>query len=237
MLDKQRARNPEEKEHRKQSIVEALERLLERELHPLPSANDIAREAGVTKGVIYFYFNTREEIFLTLLLQIGERVFQRMLAAVQREPYDREHVKTELITACSTHPVFMQLGLLAPGILEANVSDGFIREFKVESGRQFENIAMAIAEHEDDIDIALCRKFFLRFYFLALYYWKHHHPPEAVVRAFQGDLPWILQGDLRSELSETFDWLWAGMRAAERSPQNADAAPAPKRKAAGSARK
>ncbi|MEQ9362775.1 MAG: TetR family transcriptional regulator [Leptospirales bacterium] len=214
MLEKQRARNPEEKEHRKQSIVDALERLLERELHPLPSANDIAREAGVTKGVIYFYFNTREEIFLTLLLQIGERVFQRILVAVQRIPYDRDHVKSELIAACATHPVFMQLGLLAPGILEANVSDNFIREFKVESGRQFENIALAIAEHEDHIDISLCRKFFLRFYFLALYYWKHHHPPEAVVRAFQGDLPWILQGDLKSELAETFDWLWAGMRAA-----------------------
>ncbi len=192
MLEKQRARKPEEKEHRKQSIVDALGRVLERERHPLPSANEIAREAGVTKGVIYFYFKSREEIFLTLLLQIGQTVFERIVGAVHRTPYDRELVKRETIAACLAQPTFMQLGLLAPGILETNVSADFFREFKLSSGRSFEGIALAIAEQEPEIDVALCRKFFLRFYFLALYFWQHYHLPANIdtARVFPEGLPW-----------------------------------------------
>ena len=213
-MEKQRARNPAEKEYRKQSIVDALEGLLERSLHPLPSANEIARAAGVTKGVIYFYFDTREEIFLTLLLQLGRRVFQRIDAAMQAEtPYDHTRVRAELIEACVTNPVFMHLGSLAPGILETNASTAFSREFKLASARQFEEFAVAFARQTDDIDVDRCRRFFLRFYYMALALWQHHHPAEAVLAAFPDERPWILQGELKQELEESFDWLWAGMRA------------------------
>ncbi len=210
-MDKKRARKPEEKEIRKQSIVTALRTLLEKAKHPLPTAQDVAEEAGVTKGVIYFYFKTREEIFLTLHLQETETFFRETMELLQEKKYSLDVLKRKIIRQFSQNEIFMFLGLIIPGILESNVDEEFLYEFKLQSSEGIDQLARAWVAREPQLTIANARKFVLRFYFLGLMLWQHHNPPEKIKAAFASKNLWLLEGDLEQALEESFEWLWKGM--------------------------
>ncbi|TGK01021.1 TetR/AcrR family transcriptional regulator [Leptospira semungkisensis] len=211
-MDKKRARKPEEKEIRKQSIVTALRNILLKQKHPLPSTQEIAEAAGVTKGVIYFYFKTREEIFLTLHLQETDTFFQALSGLLVADQYSLPKLKETIIDQFSSNHVFMFLGLIIPGILESNVDQDFLYEFKLKISEGIDELARAWLTKENDLTIVDSRKFILRFYFLGLMLWQHHNPPEAIQTAFRNKNLWLLEGDLKQALSESFDWLWKGMK-------------------------
>ncbi|EPG67287.1 TetR family transcriptional regulator [Leptospira wolffii] len=210
-VDKKRARNPEEKEVRKRSIVTALRTLLEKSKHPLPTAQDVAEEAGVTKGVIYFYFKTREEIFLSLHLRETEIFFQEIAEALQEKNYSLDTLKKKILKQFTQNDVFMFLGSIIPGILESNVDTDFLYEFKLKSSEGMDALARAWVQREPRLTIAVTRQFILRFYFLGLMLWQHHNPPKEIKEAFASKNLWMLEGDLEHSLSESFDWLWKGM--------------------------
>ena len=75
---KQRRRR--EKEHRRQQILDAARTLLfEKGLNAI-SVNQIARQAELAVGTIYFYFRSKEDIFAVL----QEEGLELLLADVQR---------------------------------------------------------------------------------------------------------------------------------------------------------
>ncbi|WP_433508552.1 TetR/AcrR family transcriptional regulator [Nonomuraea sp. CA-143628] len=47
---------------------------------------DVARRAGIGKGTVYLHFNTKEVLFLTVLLREQARLLDRFLAAFQADP-------------------------------------------------------------------------------------------------------------------------------------------------------
>ena len=65
----QRARSEEQKEHRISEIVDATARLYEKHSFEEISFTLIAKEAGFTRSNLYKYFSSKEEIFLTFLIQ------------------------------------------------------------------------------------------------------------------------------------------------------------------------
>ena len=70
----QRARRPEQKEERREAILAAAHALaVERSVRAV-SLGDIAREVGLAKSNLLRYFESREEIFLTLLLREWEEL-------------------------------------------------------------------------------------------------------------------------------------------------------------------
>jgi AcrR family transcriptional regulator len=62
---RQRAIDPSEKIARREAIIDAAARLFSR-AQQLPSVADVALEAGLGKGTMYLYFQTREAIYLSL---------------------------------------------------------------------------------------------------------------------------------------------------------------------------
>ncbi|AOP33111.1 transcriptional regulator [Leptospira tipperaryensis] len=210
-MEKKRARKPEEKEVRKQSIVNALKELLLKERFPLPSSNDIAQAAQVTKGVIYFYFKTREEIFLTLYLQEANHFFEKLDRVLLQDSYSIEKVKKTILAQFTENEIFMFLGLIVPGILESNVDPEFLYSFKKATADGMDQIAKSWMKKEKELTLTKARKFILRFFFLALMLWQHNHPTESAQKAFAGKKLWLAEGDFKQELSESFDWLWQGL--------------------------
>ena len=59
----QRAYEREDKEKRRQAIIDAAAELLDMEASGLPSVDSIAERANLAKGTIYLYFKFKEEIF------------------------------------------------------------------------------------------------------------------------------------------------------------------------------
>lgn len=52
---------------KKKLIIEALKRLLEKEVYSQISIEDVAREAGLSKGGLRHYFPTKEELYVELI--------------------------------------------------------------------------------------------------------------------------------------------------------------------------
>ena len=61
-----RARSEEQKQARRQQILQAAEHYVTEVGYEAFSMAKLAQYSGVVKGTLYLYFNTREEVFLTL---------------------------------------------------------------------------------------------------------------------------------------------------------------------------
>ena len=61
-------------EIRRQEIIEAAQRLFEKEGYSKTSIEAIIQEAGIAKGTFYYYFKSKQEILLLLLkeVQVGD---------------------------------------------------------------------------------------------------------------------------------------------------------------------
>lgn len=57
----------DEKQVRRDKIIEAATELFAEKGYHATSVNDIARQAGMTKGGIYWYFDSKRAIFMTIL--------------------------------------------------------------------------------------------------------------------------------------------------------------------------
>ncbi len=70
MLIKRRAMSDEQKQVRRQAILDAAMELFQETSYEAVNIVDVAKRAGIAKGTVYLYFQTKEELFLAL--QTGE---------------------------------------------------------------------------------------------------------------------------------------------------------------------
>lgn len=65
-------------------ILDGAGRVISRMGYDAASVNDIAREAGVSKGTIYVYFSGKEDLFEELMEETRERLFKELEAELDR---------------------------------------------------------------------------------------------------------------------------------------------------------
>lgn len=80
----ERARKPEQKEVRRNAILDAARALFSELKYEEISLNAIAREAGISKPNVYNYFASREEIFLAIFEVEHGRFVERLLTRLKR---------------------------------------------------------------------------------------------------------------------------------------------------------
>ncbi len=79
-------RREREKEYRKQMIIEAAEKVIFTKGYEKATMDDVAAEAELSKGTLYLYFKSKEEVYLALVLK-GMKLLREMFAeAVAKEP-------------------------------------------------------------------------------------------------------------------------------------------------------
>jgi TetR/AcrR family transcriptional regulator len=79
-------RRAREKAQRRQEILDAArQEFQERGVHR-PTVDDVAARAQVSKGTIYLYFDSKEEILAVLLLEGLDRLVGQMSAALNSDP-------------------------------------------------------------------------------------------------------------------------------------------------------
>jgi AcrR family transcriptional regulator len=83
-----KAISDEQKQERRQAIINAALLLFQRSPYDQVSMNKIAQKANIAKGTVYIYFKTKEELFLTLLMELGERFWNEYDAALQQVKSD-----------------------------------------------------------------------------------------------------------------------------------------------------
>jgi AcrR family transcriptional regulator len=86
MVIKRRAISNEQKQVRRQAILDAALQLFQETSYEAVNIADVAKQADIAKGTVYLYFKTKEELFLALQTQAFGTWFEKIdtdLRAVQ----------------------------------------------------------------------------------------------------------------------------------------------------------
>jgi AcrR family transcriptional regulator len=86
------------KEELRDGILDATERLLARYGYRKMTVEDIAREVGVGKGTIYLHFSSKEEVVLSHVDRIVERVKERLWEIARSEETVAVRLRSMLLT-------------------------------------------------------------------------------------------------------------------------------------------
>jgi len=73
-------------DERENRILDAANKLVTHYGYDKTTVDDIAQEAGVSKGAIYLHFKGKEALFEALLLRESERVMDDMFARIEADP-------------------------------------------------------------------------------------------------------------------------------------------------------
>ncbi|WP_221088344.1 TetR/AcrR family transcriptional regulator [Deinococcus aquaedulcis] len=126
-----RARSAEEKHQRRDDILRAAERLWTTTSYAELSMNQVAREAGLAKGTLYLYFDTKEELFLALLSEHLHRWIEATAELfTERQPRTAEQVAAVLLHHAEHLTPLRRLLVLLGTVLERNVRPELALEFR-----------------------------------------------------------------------------------------------------------
>ena len=118
---KRRARSAEQKAQRRQIVLQAAERYFLEVGYEAFSMAQLAKRAGLVKGTLYLYFETREELFLTLYEQSLVRWSKAFLGQLSG-PLTSKRYAQGLYDTAMADGTFVPLLVRLEHVIEHNVS-------------------------------------------------------------------------------------------------------------------
>jgi AcrR family transcriptional regulator len=160
MAVESRAVSIEQKKERQQQIIATTRKFFEQSDFHSISMEQIAREAGLAKGTVFFYFKTKEELFLALTQEEIARwhdIMDKQLADLAKngQTFDVESFADFLSTSVAAHTTLLRLVNIIGSVLEHNISFTAALEFKkflrrriLATGTKFEQCLPVLKEGE-----------------------------------------------------------------------------------------
>ena len=132
-----RAMTQQAKDARAGQILDAAEKLLKTTDYMSLKMSDIAREAGVSSGLIFTYFKTKETLFLCLLWREFSKRIECLENMAEKEQAltaggSETLVLSELEQVLYENSVYLKLEPMRPAILEKNVDPELLDKMKGE---------------------------------------------------------------------------------------------------------
>lgn len=210
MRVKQRARQEEDKELKRQSILDGAEALLNLGKYTLPSASEIASEAGLAKGTLYLYFRTKEEIYLALLAEGFANWLGTIKGELMAANPSIEGTLGSYSLFCVNNPKTIFLASLSPAILELNISEEMAYLFKKKLADEIREIGELMTKAFPRLSLEHARKLFINSYALTIGLWQHTHPAPIIEKVFQREEVSILLMNFQEDLYSALEVLWRG---------------------------
>lgn len=128
----QRARSANDKQRRRQVILDAALELYAAQPFGSFAMADVAAASGLAKGTLYLYFATKEELFLALLEQLLDDWFAELNAALDDggPPWDSARGADLICTTLERRAALTRLLPLAASVLEHNIPLAAARAYK-----------------------------------------------------------------------------------------------------------
>ena len=136
----QRARGSEQKALRRQALLETAEMYFKEVGYEAFSMAQLAKKSGAAKGTLYLYFNTREELFLTLYEQSLVRWSQIFIGSLSNTITSEAYAQS-LYKTTQADGVFLPLLIRLEHVIEHNVAIPRLIESKRIFIEQVEGVA------------------------------------------------------------------------------------------------
>ena len=141
-----RARNEEDKLERRQAILDAGLELWNETSYADFTMNAVAEKAGVVKGTLYLYFETKEQLFMALVSDMMVEYFDEVDGRLQEGGrWSRSRVVQILTDAFTGRDAFTRMLTLLGNICEHNVSYEQLVAFKRLTLERFTRTAALLA--------------------------------------------------------------------------------------------
>ncbi|MEQ1902506.1 MAG: TetR family transcriptional regulator [Devosia sp.] len=146
VLPFRRARKPEEQQLRREAILRAAAELFDAEGPAGAGLNAIAARAGFTKSNVYRYFESREEVLISLFLDELEGFVADLEQGLARcASGDLDAIAAASVDGFVARPRFCAMLAVLAGVLEQNVSESRIIALKRSAVNLYLRVAAALA--------------------------------------------------------------------------------------------
>ncbi|MEB3962237.1 TetR family transcriptional regulator [Streptomyces kunmingensis] len=197
----QRARSAEQREMRKQAILDAATQLLGEMPVGEISLRELSRRVGLSKTNVVRYFETREAVFFELLNRMLARWIEELSAdldptatgsaeptgptepAGPAGPAAPEAVTHTLARSLAERPLLCGLFSALGSELERNISAEAVREFKLAHVRLLGELADLLRRHLPELSPAAARELVSMTVVYTGGLWPFAHPSDAVAEA------------------------------------------------------
>lgn len=220
---KTRALSHHDKQAKRSLILDAARALFLLNDRQLPSVISIAQQAGLAKGTVYLYFQTKEEIFLSLLEQEFHGLLQTLreqlgvvadgmadadMSADQRAAFARQLI-AGILAYLDAHPAFLRLDAMTYSVLEQNLSEAFLRDFKIGLTLALNNTGSAL-DKALQLPAGRGTSLLLRSHALIRGLWQSLDYPEHLRKLLEAPEFAAIRPDFRTELQQALDEYWRG---------------------------
>ncbi len=128
---RQRARKEDDKQERRDALLDAAEALLASARWATFSMTELAAGAGLSKATAFLYYPTREALLLGLLQRALGRWFDEVDGALARGGrWTPARVARTIAASFADRPVLLRLLAQLEAVLERNVPDDVVRAHK-----------------------------------------------------------------------------------------------------------
>lgn len=214
MTEFKRARNPEAKEVRKHSILDAATRLYQENPVALPTTSQISKACNISKGALYLYFKTKEEIFLAIVegyMQEWLALFNTDFLENLQPKLDPTGLNAMLDKVCSyanDKPIFMHLASMSSNTIEPNVAPEILLAYKNKMGTTIGQLAQSTSERLPMLTSAQIASLIVRSYSTLLGLWQVSGPIEHVKKVQQTSDLHIFTPDFHATSKDMLKQLW-----------------------------
>lgn len=144
------ARRSREKERRRQEILDAAKQLFFEQGFVATTMDQIAGRVELSKGTLYLYFKSKEELYIALLVEGLALLNQAFQTAAENETGWKTKLRSigwAYFHYSRDYPQFFQLNFqFQHGELTANISDALYQKCAQEAFACLEHLSRAVAE-------------------------------------------------------------------------------------------
>lgn len=202
-----RATNPEDKEQRREAILDAAEQQWLAQPERMANVADIAAAAGLAKGTVYLYFRSKEELFLAIHERHVENYFNSVAErAAQDEPMQMSDMFALTRQFLATTSAFLPIATQCHGMMERHIPLEVGYAFEERTYLHLNTVVTALQRHFPLVTQALM----LQSYALMLGLWQLMRPTPLKELMRERSLICACNDDYLSMLEAALNALWRG---------------------------
>src|SRR5258708_1391403 len=201
----------EDKEERRQELLDAVERLYLAHPDRMPSVSEVAEEAGLGKGTVYLYFPAKED----MLLALHERHVAGFFAALMKTlsgpgPVDFDVVFEVTLKHLIRVPGYLPLTSRCFGMMERETPLESALAFKIRVAHVLAVGGVGLERHFPALGRGGGVVILMHSYGLIVGLWQLLHPNERFGKAMDRPELKLLKLDCEREIEKALRALWSG---------------------------